>query len=223
MTECVILSLPSGADVTIQKIETNEEVAAFNQLRGDMDWSLYDRQGHRKYLTEAERRAFAEAASRREPEILTFCLVLKDTGCRLSEALGVTADRIDLEAGVIVFRSLKKRRDDIHRAVPVSPALLTALVQVHGLRESGPKEGLWPWHRMTAHRRIKEVMADAGIVGPHATAKGLRHGFAVAALERGVPINMLQKWLGHARLATTAIYGNAVGAEERKMAEKLWR
>ena len=187
-----------------------------------MDWSLYDRQGHRKYLTEAERRAFAKAASRREPEIHTFCLVLKDTGCRLSEALGVTADRIDMEAGVIVFRSLKKRRDDIHRAVPVSPALLTALVQVHGLRESGLNEGLWPWHRMTAHRRIKEVMADAGIVGPHATAKGLRHGFAVAALERGVPINMLQKWLGHARLATTAIYGNAVGAEERKMAEKLW-
>jgi len=188
-----------------------------------MDWSLYDRQGHRKYLTEAERRAFAKAALRREPEVRTFCLVLKDTGCRLSEALEVTADHIDPEAGVIVFRSLKKRRDDVHRAVPLSLSLLGELVQAHGLRELEFSERLWPWHRMTAHRRIKEVMADAGVEGPHATAKGLRHGFAVSALERGIPINMVQKWLGHARLATTAIYGNAVGAEERKMAEKLWK
>jgi len=45
----------------------------------------------------------------------------------------------------------------------------------------------------------------------------------MAALERGIPLNMLQKWLGHARLTTTAIYGDAVGAEERKMAEKLWK
>jgi len=65
-------------------------------------------------------------------------------------------------------------------------------------------------------------MAAAGVNGPHATAKGLRHGFGVAALERGIPITLLQKWLGHAKLATTAIYGDAVGAEERRMARKLW-
>jgi integrase len=65
-------------------------------------------------------------------------------------------------------------------------------------------------------------MGEAGISGLHATAKGLRHGFGVAALSRGVPINILQKWLGHASLSTTAIYGDAVGAEERKMARKMW-
>lgn len=58
-------------------------------------------------------------------------------------------------------------------------------------------------------------LRDAGV-------KGLRHGFAVAALEKGIPLNLLQKWLGHANLATTAIYGNAVGAEERKMAKRMW-
>jgi integrase len=188
-----------------------------------MDWSLYDPQGHRKYLTEAERRAFAKAAAKQEPNVRTFCLVLKDTGCRLSEALGVTAGHIDAVAGVIVFRSLKKRRDDVHRAVPLSPSLLGDLIEVHSLGDNEADTRLWPWHRMTAHRRVKEVMAEAGIVGPHASAKGLRHGFAVSALERGIPINMVQKWLGHARLTTTAIYGDAVGAEERKMAEKLWK
>jgi len=187
-----------------------------------MNWSLYDRQGHRKYLTEAERRAFAEAAERQVSEVRTFCLVLKNTGCRISEALELTPDHIDAEAGVIVFRSLKKRRDEVYRAVPVSRHLLDLLQDIHVLDQMAPDAPIWPWHRMTAHRRVKEVMDEAGIDGLHATAKGLRHGFAVAALERGIPLNMLQKWLGHARLTTTAIYGDAVGAEERKMAEKLW-
>jgi len=188
-----------------------------------MNWSLYDQQGHRKYLTETERRAFAKAAERQVPAVRSFCMVLKDTGCRISEALELTADHIDTEAGVIVFRSLKKRRDNVHRAVPASCELLSLLQKTHALDHLPPGERLWTWHRMTAHRRVKEVMEIADVTGPHATAKGLRHGFAVAALERGIPLNLLQKWLGHARLTTTAIYGDAVGAEERKMAEKLWK
>jgi len=37
-----------------------------------------------------------------------------------------------------------------------------------------------------------------------------------------VPLNMTQKWLGHARLSTTAIYADAVGAEERQLAQRMW-
>lgn len=192
-----------------------------------MEWSLYDGSGHRKYLTERERTAFIKAAAHQGGPIFTFCLVLKETGCRISEALELTADQIDLSAGVIVFRSLKKRRPGIHRAVPVSASVLSTLQEVHGVRRL-QKEGnveemrLWPWHRATAHRYVSAIMGKARISGPHATAKGLRHGFGVAALSRGVPINLLQKWLGHASLSTTAIYGDAVGAEERKMARKMW-
>jgi hypothetical protein len=40
-------------------------------------------------------------------------------GCRLSKALALTADRVDLAAGVLVFESLKKRRTGIFRSVPV--------------------------------------------------------------------------------------------------------
>ena len=64
---------------------------------------------------------------------------------------------------------------------------------------------------MTGWRRIREVMAQAGIRGPHASPKGLRHGFGVAAVTSGVPLNLVQKWLGHAQLSTTAIYADAVG------------
>ena len=67
------------------------------------------------------------------------------------------------------------------------------------------------------------VMAVALVDGPRATPKGLRHAFAVAALQAGVPINLVRKWLGHARLSTTEIYANAVGDEEREIASRFWR
>jgi hypothetical protein len=44
--------------------------------------------------------------------------------------------------------------------------------------------------------------------------KGLRHGFGVYAVaECEIPLNMVQKWMGHKELKTTAIYANAVGKE----------
>jgi integrase len=58
--------------------------------------------------------------------------------------------------------------------------------------------------------------------GPHACPKGLRHGFGVQAVSRGIALNMVQKWLGHAQLTTTAIYANAVGEEEQSIAARMW-
>ena len=97
---------------------------------------LYDGEGRRLYLTEKERRAFIAAAAQARREVRTFCGVLHATGCRISEALGLTAERIDLSGRVIVFDSLKKRRTGIFRAVPVPPELLDALDLVHGIREA---------------------------------------------------------------------------------------
>lgn len=34
--------------------------------------------------------------------------------------------------------------------------------------------------------------------------------------------HLMQKWLGHAQLSTTAIYANAVGAEEQSIAARMW-
>jgi site-specific recombinase XerD len=50
----------------------------------------------------------------------------------------------------------------------------------------------------------------------------LRHGFGVAAVSKGIALNMVQKWLGHSQLTTTAIYANAVGEEEQNIAARMW-
>jgi integrase len=39
---------------------------------------------------------------------------------------------------------------------------------------------------------------------------------------RGIPLNLVQKWLGHAQLTTTAIYADAVGEGEQSIAARMW-
>jgi integrase len=189
---------------------------------------LYDREGNRKYLTVAERRAFLAATQDLPSTERTFCLMLAYTGARISEVLALSPARIDLEARVVMFESLKKRRRGHFRAVPLPAELLAELESAHGVRVAclSPavrRERLWPCCRTTAWSRVKRCMIAAEIVGPRATAKGLRHGFAVASLQSGVPINLVRKWLGHSRLSTTEIYADAVGEEEQAFAQRFWR
>src|SRR4051795_1629967 len=138
---------------------------SINQPRTGMQ--LYDAEGHRLYFTEDERRAFVAAAAKASREVRTFCGVLHATGCRISEALALTVQQVDLSGRVVVFESLKKRKRGVYRAVPVPPELLDALDLVHGVREAQrrgqAKALLWPWSRMTAYRRVQAVIAAAGI------------------------------------------------------------
>jgi integrase len=183
---------------------------------------LFDAAGERKYLTPAQRQQFLEAADKAACEVFTFCGTLAYTGCRISEALGLTGQRVDFDAGKVIIESLKQRRRGVFRAVPVPPEFLRILYDVHDL--GVPGEGrLWTWSRTTAWRRVKEVMDLAGIEGLYATPKGVRHGFGIKAIVSKVPITMAQKWMGHARLETTAIYTNAVGPEEQEIAARMWR
>ncbi len=185
---------------------------------------LYDKAGNRKYLTAAERRRFIAAARQNPAQMETFCLTLAYTGARISEVLALHASNVDLAAGVIVFESLKKRRKGIYRQVPVPKELLARLDATFDLQAIDPALQLWPWSRTTAWKHVKAVMQDAAIPSFCAMPKALRHSFGVVGIsEARVPLNMMQKWLGHSRIETTAIYANAVGPEERAIARRMWR
>jgi integrase/recombinase XerD len=58
--------------------------------------------------------------------------------------------------------------------------------------------------------------------GAHKCPKGLRHGYGVHAITSNVPLNMLRKWMGHSSLEVTAIYANALGAEQHSIAARMW-
>lgn len=182
--------------------------------------SLFDLQGKRKYLTPAERRSFIRAAERMPPDARTFLLTLAFTGARISEVLALTPAHIDRADGVVIIESLKKRRHGVFRAVPVPRTLLDELSRTASACDAECR--LWSWCRTTAWQQVKFCMLVAGVSGPHASPKALRHGFAVGALNANVPLTLVQKWLGHSRLTTTAIYVNAVGDEERAIASRYW-
>lgn len=121
------------------------------------------------------------------------------------------------------IRCLKKRGRFVIRELPAAPALLRALEDGFGLTGNATDlvdadNRLWPWGRVTAWRLVGRVLAAAGVSGCQAMPKGLRHGFGVHAVQCGVPLTLIQRWLGHADIATTAIYTHVLGPEEREIA-----
>ena len=90
-----------------------------------------------------------------------------------------------------------------------------ALELVHRVRAApaspcGWTRALWPITRQTAARPISELVHRAGIEGPWACPRGLRHRRGVAAA------------LGHADLSTTALDTAALGAEARELVARVW-
>lgn len=181
----------------------------------------------RKYLTTSERARFLDAAIHFSAETQLFCLVLVWSGARISEVLALTAASVDFEEGVAEFETLKRRKRGHMRQVPLPGPVLATLDRTFAIRERqhDPRRfnhRLWPWSRTTAWRRVRAVMARAGLAGLPATPKGLRHTFGVAAFRASVPPHLVQRWLGHASLRTTATYGDVVGPEELAFARRLW-
>jgi integrase len=191
---------------------------------------FHDLEGNRLYLSAAERRAFMAAAASAEGPVHTFCAVLHDTGCRISEALSLTPERIDLTGQAIVFRSPRNHIQGISRTVPVPSTLLEILDRVHAVKAAQQRgkgqadNRLWLWSRTTAWRRIGQVMRVAGIPsGRHRSPNGLRYGYATHAISSGVPSQMLSRWMGNADPEMTALHDQELEIAEQDVAARMWK
>lgn len=179
----------------------------------------------RLYLTADERRRFFETV-RTSPNtrVGTFAATLAYTGCRISEALAVRIEDVDLVNHTIRFRTLKRRAEH-WREVPLPEAHLRELELVHELRARQrtrhATDRLWPIGQSTGSRHIAALMKAAGIAGPQASPKGLRHGYGIAAVEVGVPLTTIADVLGHADTNTTTIYTRATGREAREFVARM--
>jgi integrase len=188
--------------------------------------SLYAANSERKYVNRAERTRVLAAMEKMKRERALFGLLLAWTGGRVSEVLALRPSSFQIERNVVALQTLKRRKPHV-REVPIAPGLMTALDRQFNLRElqrnsERANRRLWPMSRVTAWRVVKGAMLEAGVVGRPACPRGLRHGFGVGTLQASVPLNMVQKWMGHARLSTTAIYADASGEEEAAFAARFW-
>lgn len=188
-----------------------------------MTQSLFDQTGSRKYLVARERLSFVSAAVAEGGTVGAFCLTLAFTGARISEVLALRAESIDASNEAIVFETLKQRKRGVFRAVPVPRRLVDLVLRATQGSGRRSRSRFWPWGRTMAWKHVKRVMKSAGIADSLCKPKALRHGFAIDAGQNGVSLNIVQRWMGHARLETTAIYAGAIGEEERALARRTWR
>lgn len=137
--------------------------------------------------------------------------LLYSTGARISEAIGLDLDDLDLDNRAVVLRG-KGGRD---RVVPIGRPAIEA-VQAYLVRgrptlakRGGPALLLnvrgGRLSRQSAWQVLQDAAEHAGITGavsPHT----LRHSFATHLLEGGADVRVVQELLGHASVATTQIY-----------------
>ena len=185
---------------------------------------LYDKSSRRLYLNRAELTRFLAVAHNAPPPQRAFALTLAYTGMRLSEARMLRAEDVQLSERVLSVRTLKKRQQQSVRELPMPLALVGEMSEFCG------HDRVWLWEqcgrplaRITAYRWIKALMADAELSGPKACPKGLRHAYGTRAVLSGVPLHMLQRWLGHGSMETTAIYATVIGDEQLELCDAMWR
>jgi integrase len=155
-----------------------------------------------------------------------FSLLLAWTGARVSEILALSSDSFQIESAVVTIITLKRRKTSI-REVPIPPFLMARLANHYSLRSvqrgKNAFRRLWPWCRVTAWRLIRRVCHAANVFGVRACPRGLRHGFGVGALQSRVPLTLIQRLMGHAKLSTTSIYLTVSGPDEANFLKPFWR
>jgi integrase/recombinase XerD len=128
-------------------------------------------------------------------------------GLRASEAVLLKIGDIDSERMVIRVEQGKGGKD---RYVMLSPRLLPILRRYWRLTR--PQYWLFPGHDQqhpldpsTLHNACRAARTTAGL-SKQVTVHTLRHTFATHLLENGVDVRVIQVLLGHANLASTALY-----------------
>lgn len=155
-------------------------------------------------ISAAETQALINAA----PNIKAKAIIttIYSAGLRINECLNLKITDIDSKRMVIhVFGKGQRERYAL-----LSPITLELLRNYY--RRYRPRDYLFPGYKpqaplstTAAARLIRTTARSAGIPN-HVTAHVLRHSFATHLLERGESLLVIQKLLGHANLATTALY-----------------
>jgi site-specific recombinase XerD len=127
-------------------------------------------------------------------------------GLRISEAITLQVTAVDRARRVL--RIIGKGNKE--RLVPLPQPMLEAFEQVwrthHNRRWLFPnRHGDAPLAERVL-RRSFAAAAAAAAVPPGITPHGLRHSYATRLMENGVDTRVAQILLGHARIASTAIY-----------------
>lgn len=132
-------------------------------------------------------------------------------GLRVSEALGLTTDGLDLQRGLIQVTG-KGNKQRLVPLGPVARGLLERYLResrIHLASAGRPTYQLFlsskgaAFSRQAAFRRFKTYCRQTGL---DAKIHSLRHSFATHLLSGGADLRVVQTLLGHSDISTTVIY-----------------
>lgn len=130
------------------------------------------------------------------------------TGCRRSEALALTWNDVDIIDMKLYIPGTKTEESE--RVIPISKPLYDIIKQI-------PRKGnrLFNYSPDYVSKQFKKYC-------PRHKLHDLRHTFATICLEKGIALRVVQKWLGHTSIDTTAkIYTHVMDEFQRQEASKL--
>jgi integrase/recombinase XerD len=133
---------------------------------------------------------------------------LFQTGARVSEFVNIKVHEFFFDEQMIFISKAKGGKS---RYVPILPELAQELRTHLGDRTAGY---LFETIHSTAYspRRIQQIIketADEAKITKRVYPHLLRHSVAMTLLERGMPLEQIQKFLGHAKLDTTQVYAES--------------
>lgn len=159
------------------------------------------------------------------------CLsVIAACGLRLLEGVRLEVSQIDSARMQLHIRGAKGNKD---RAIPLPPRTLTLLRAQWRLHRNptwlfpstaarGEQHATAPMDASGLQKAFRHAVQAAGVSKP-ATIHSLRHSWATHLLESGVSVRVLQLWMGHTSLTTTAIYTHLTQHAEQAAATALER
>lgn len=162
-------------------------------------------------LSQEEERRLIDTAYRLPSTRGLLIKTLFQTGARVSEFAHIQVEDVYFEEQMILIRQGKGGKQ---RYVPILPELAQEL-RTH-LR--GRTRGYWfetNRHAAFSPRRIQQLVkatADLAGITKRVTPHTLRHSVATTLLEHDMPLEQIQKFLGHAKIDTTQIYAASTTA-----------
>jgi integrase/recombinase XerD len=146
------------------------------------------------------------------------------SGLRVSEAVNVKLNDIDLDAGILTTTGKGSKT----RRVPVGSSAvewLKSYLAVRRKKENIEIDKLFvspaglPVNRQVIYLVITEYASKCGLEGvsPHT----LRHSFATHLVQNNADIRSVQQMLGHADISTTQIYTHMTSAQLKRNYERF--
>jgi integrase len=160
-----------------------------------------------KYFTPDEARIILSDSLRQtDYDCYFLSLFLWNTGVRVSEALSVKVQDIDLMGKALQVTTLKRKGHV--RVIPLQNGFIGEIALWINLKGIKRGDYLFSISRKTAYNHIRKACNIAGINDERCHPHTWRHSFAVNCLIQAnpVPITVLREWLGHRDITKTLIY-----------------